>query len=114
MKQISKQNAPHYQWGNQCDSWILSSNPHLSVKQELMPPQTREQNHLHQFAQQTFYILSGTANMHTENSVFELVKGDSLTIPPKTAHFIENLRDEPLEFLVISQPDTALDRINLS
>lgn len=34
---IDKQKAGHYQWGYNCESWVLGDTDGLSVKQENMP-----------------------------------------------------------------------------
>ncbi|GLI08987.1 hypothetical protein YDYSG_50190 [Paenibacillus tyrfis] len=51
---ISKANAPHYNWGDQCDGWHLVRQPELSVIHERMPPHTAEVRHYHKQARQLF------------------------------------------------------------
>jgi hypothetical protein len=55
-KIIDKQSANYYQWGNNCDSWILANTPALSVKLEKMPAATKEKLHFHSKAQQFFFL----------------------------------------------------------
>jgi quercetin dioxygenase-like cupin family protein len=109
----STQNAEHYTWGNNCDGWPLLRSDSLSVIQERMPPGTSEQLHFHQHAQQVFYILSGTATFEVEGEVQTVVAGQSIHIQPKAKHRILNNGDADLHFLVISEPKTQGDRINL-
>ena len=112
-KVTDKKTAPHYQWGNQCDSWILADTEGLSIKQESMPPGTREQLHFHSDARQFFFILKGTATFYIQDKK-EIVNGQQdLLIHKNTRHFIANETKEPLDFLVISQPSTNQDRTNL-
>jgi hypothetical protein len=40
---ISKQNAEHYIWGDNCDGWHLVNNKDLSVIHERMPVNTNGQ-----------------------------------------------------------------------
>lgn len=35
---IGKENAEHYQWGEQCDGWYLVKRQDMSVIHERMPP----------------------------------------------------------------------------
>jgi len=39
--------------------------------------------------------------------------GESITITPKSKHYISNESEESLEFLVISNPSADNDRINI-
>jgi mannose-6-phosphate isomerase-like protein (cupin superfamily) len=58
----SKEDFEHYIWGNNCDSWVLLNSKNPSIKQEIMPPKTKEQLHFHKNAQQFFFILKGKQN----------------------------------------------------
>jgi mannose-6-phosphate isomerase-like protein (cupin superfamily) len=53
----------HYKWGDDCHGWNFVDTDTLSVKQELMPPDTAEQLHYHEKATQIFFILKGRAVM---------------------------------------------------
>jgi hypothetical protein len=64
---ISRENAPHYVWGDNCDGWHLLQESNLSVIEERMPPGASEVRHFHTNAQQFFFILSGRAVMETNN-----------------------------------------------
>lgn len=113
MKPIDSSNAAHYTWGEGCDSWVLTETGSLSVKQERMPPGSREQWHFHQKATQFFYILEGRATFYIGDSVSIVAAGQGITVLPVSHHYIANESEAVLEFLVISQPSTQLDRINL-
>ena len=106
----SKANSEYYTWGNGCSGWNLVKSDHLSVIEELMPGNTREKRHYHRRAQQFFRILKGTAIFEVEDKIIEVEEGSGIHIPPNTKHRIRNDRIEHLEFLVISQPPTLLDR----
>ena len=109
----STQNAEHYQWGNNCDGWHLLRSDSLSVIQERMPAGTAEQYHFHERAQQLFYILKGRATFILDNKEQTVREGESLHIPPLIKHCIKNLETEDLHFLVISEPKSHGDRVNL-
>jgi mannose-6-phosphate isomerase-like protein (cupin superfamily) len=109
----STQNAEHYTWGDNCDGWPLLRSESLSVIQERMPPGTSEQMHYHERAQQVFYILSGTATFEVEGEIESVQANQSIHIQPKSKHRIMNNGETDLHFLVISEPKTQDDRVNL-
>ena len=109
----STDNAEHYIWGAQCDGWYLLRSDSLSVIQERMPPGTSEQLHYHERAQQVFYILSGTATFEVEGEVKTVLPNQSLHIRPGIKHRILNNGGSDIHFLVISEPKSHGDRVNL-
>ncbi len=106
----SIQNTEHYIWGENCDSWVLLNSENLSVKQETMPPNSKEKLHFHKNAQQFFFILKGKAIFILDEEVFEVAENSGFHIPANKNHLIENKSDVDLEFLVISNPSTNNDR----
>ena len=109
----STENAEQFMWGNACDGWHLLRSDSLSVIQERMPPGTSEQLHYHERAQQLFYILSGTAVFEIEAESKTVSAGQAIHIPKKTTHRILNNGGEDLHFLVISEPKSNGDRVNI-
>jgi mannose-6-phosphate isomerase-like protein (cupin superfamily) len=110
---ISTKNAEHYNWGNACDGWHLLRSDPLSVIQERMPPATNEQLHYHEHAQQVFYILSGIATFEVEGELKTVQPSESIHILPGQKHCIANNGNEDLHFLVISEPKSHGDRVNI-
>jgi mannose-6-phosphate isomerase-like protein (cupin superfamily)/GNAT superfamily N-acetyltransferase len=110
---ISRANAPHYTWGSGCDGWRLVDTPGLSVIEERMPPATAEVLHLHAHARQLFRVLSGVARFELPDGVAEVRAGEALEIAPRLSHRIRNDGPEPLELVVVSQPTTRGDRVEL-
>lgn len=111
MKKVSSQEPlKHYQWGNACDGWNLVDEPTLSVKKERMPAGTAEALHYHQYAQQFFFILKGTASFETEGETFIIHEQEGLHIPAGKKHRILNQTAMDLEFILSSQPSTVNDR----
>ena len=110
---IDQQKAAHYTWGEHCDSWILADTPGLSIKHEKMPKDTREKLHFHSKAQQFFFMLKGSAIFYHDNKREIITPQQGLLVLPQSQHYIANETTEPIEFLVISQPDTDNDRINV-
>lgn len=109
----STENAEHFIWGGLCDGWHLLQSDSLSVIHERMPPGASEQLHFHERAQQVFYILSGTATFEVDGETVTVQANQSLHLAPKTKHLILNNGDADLHFLVISEPKTRGDRVNL-
>ncbi|WP_428656896.1 cupin domain-containing protein [Runella sp.] len=110
---LSVQNAEHYTWGNNCDGWHLLKSDSLSVIQERMPPHTAEQLHFHQKTQQVFYILSGIATFLIDGQTHRVGANESIHIPNQIPHQISNEQEMDLCFLVISEPKSHGDRVNL-
>ncbi|UQB68351.1 cupin domain-containing protein [Epilithonimonas zeae] len=106
----SKQNTEHYNWGGNCDSWVLLNSDNLSIKQEVMPPNSKEELHFHKNAQQFFFILKGKATFVVDEEVFEVAENSGFHIASNKKHLIKNQSDFGLEFLVISNPSTNNDR----
>lgn len=110
---ISKENATHYTWGSNCSSWVLNDAASLSVKQERMPAGAREQLHYHQQASQFFFMLKGVATFYIDDERIEVKEQEGISIIHNRKHFVVNNSNEDIEFLVISQPSTLNDRINV-
>jgi len=110
---ISTTNAEHYTWGGSCDGWHLLKSPTLGVIQEKMPPGSSEQMHYHEHAQQLFFILEGVATFESDAFVYTVTKGEAFHIMPGKKHRILNDGLSDLEFLVISEPHSHGDRVDL-
>lgn len=109
----STENTEHYTWGNNCDGWHLIKSESLSIIQEKMPAHTSEGLHFHNTAQQFFFILKGTATFQIEGEIFEVSENKGFHILPHQTHRIFNCTELPLEFLVISEPKSHGDRVDL-
>ncbi len=108
---VSKNNAEHYVWGNLCDGWHLVKTDELSIIHEKMPPGTSEVRHFHTKSKQFFFMLSGQAAIEVNNVITLLNEKEGIEIQAKTPHQIFNKTDSDIEFLVISMPPTAGDKI---
>jgi len=107
---VSRVNAEHYRWGDDCDAWHLVKDPAFTVIEELIPPGAAEVRHYHKRAQQFFYILSGEAIMEVEGEPTLLPAGTGLRIMPALRHQIRNPSSRPLRLLVISHPPSHGDK----
>jgi mannose-6-phosphate isomerase-like protein (cupin superfamily) len=108
---VSKETGEHYTWGAGCDGWHLVKHLDLSVIHERMPPGTAEERHYHQAARQFFFVLSGRARLEIAGTRTPLGAQQGVEVPPGVPHQIFNESDQPVEFLVISQPTTRGDRV---
>ena len=111
MEVITRENAEHYVWGDSCDGWHLVQDSDLSVIEERMPAGTSEVSHCHRRSRQFFFILSGRAVMETDGVHIPLCAGQGLQVPPGTYHRFCNESEEPVRFLVVSQPPSHGDRV---
>jgi mannose-6-phosphate isomerase-like protein (cupin superfamily) len=108
---ISKESClNHYKWGDNCDGWNFISNPEASVKQELMPSNTGEKLHFHNYAEQFFFILKGQATFLVDNETLVVVANKGLKIKAGAKHKITNNTAQDLEFILFSYPSTQNDR----
>ncbi len=110
---ILADNAEHYTWGGNCEGWHLLKSDKLGVIREKMPANASEQLHCHRFSQQMFYILSGTATFQVNGLIQTVSKNESIHIPNMVLHTIKNNEAEDLEFLLISEPPSQGDRIEI-
>jgi mannose-6-phosphate isomerase-like protein (cupin superfamily) len=109
----TKSNSEHYFWGEQCHGWRMYDTESLNVTREMIPPGKCEKMHFHTIAMQCFYIIEGLATFEVEKEFFDVNADESFIIEPGKHHKISNKTNEELHFLVISQPATRNDRINV-
>ncbi len=110
---IDKNTAQQYSWGQDCLSFVLTDTDGLSIKQESMPPYTAEKLHFHRKAQQFFFVIKGEAKFYVDNETVIVSPMQGIHIRPGAQHYVENVTDEDIGFLVISQPSTANDRTDV-
>jgi mannose-6-phosphate isomerase-like protein (cupin superfamily) len=110
---VTKETGRHYIWGGDCDGWHLVGTESLSVIEERIPPAGGEVLHFHERAQQFFYILAGVAVFETDGVKTTVSAGEGYYVRPGARHRIWNPGKEDLRFLVISQPKSQGDRVNV-
>ena len=111
---ISKDNAKHYVWGDQCDGWYLLNRRDMLVIHEKMPSQTSEKRHYHSVSRQFFFVLEGTLTMELEGTEHQIGAQQGIEIPPGSPHQARNDSALAVEFIVISHPTTRGDRADIS
>lgn len=112
MEITSIENGEHYIWGGSCDGWHLAKSKALSVIQERVPSGASETRHLHNKAEQFFYVLAGIATLEIGLEVYTLQPNQGFHVPAGIAHTLSNRHEQSLEFLVISTPPSHGDRVN--
>lgn len=113
LKPVSNKTALHFKWGDQCDGWWLKNTGKFTVISESMPPHTSEKKHYHKHTEQFFYCLSGELSINLNHQVHMLPEHHGLTIPAGMVHTVKNTSENPVQFLVISAPNSHEDRIDL-
>ena len=110
---VNTKNSRHYLWGNKSEGWHLLESEELSVIEEQVPPSEKERRHFHQHAQQFFYVLSGVAQISVNDMVHEILPGNGIHVPAGVPHQLVNKGRDNLRFLVVSQPKSHGDRIDV-
>jgi mannose-6-phosphate isomerase-like protein (cupin superfamily) len=110
---VSKENAEHYVWGGICDGWHLVKRADLSVIHERMPSGTSEVRHYHNRSRQFFFVLSGTATLEVDGKQEMIQALQGIEVPLGVPHQMMNQSHNDVEFIVISQPMSHGDRIEL-
>jgi mannose-6-phosphate isomerase-like protein (cupin superfamily) len=112
MAVVSIETAEHYVWGGNCDGWHLVVSSNLSVIQERVPCGSSEVLHLHNRAEQFFYVLSGIASLEVNGIRHLLTANQGLHVPAGVPHTLSNQHEVVLDFLVVSTPPSHGDREN--
>ena len=75
-----------------------------SVARIVIRPGGSTAAHRHVRTEETYYILSGTAQMEIDGQVVRIAEGDACFISPGELHQLFNAEDTELVFLAISSP----------
>ena len=112
MNPVNIAGAEHYGWGDGCDGWHLLKRDDVSIIQERMPPGTKEVRHMHEKAQQFFFVLEGEATVEVSGGTVVLRRHEGVHVLPRTPHQFRNEGTSDVVFLVISVPQSHGDRVN--
>ncbi|MFM1876507.1 MAG: hypothetical protein RL266_2244 [Bacteroidota bacterium] len=107
------QNSKSYNWGAGCTAWQFVNSPTLSVIRETMPAKSSESLHKHAKSQQFFFVISGEALFELDGERYVIKANQGMHVLPNQVHCITNPTDSDLELLVISEPHSHADRINI-
>jgi mannose-6-phosphate isomerase-like protein (cupin superfamily) len=75
-----------------------------SMAKIVIPPGKASRKHYHPVAEESYFILTGTARMEMNGEVITLSSGDSVMIPPPQVHQISNAGEKDLVLLAICVP----------
>ncbi len=82
---------------------------HQSLAEAIVEPGQQTALHRHEASEELYHITAGTGRMRLGNTEFDVQVGDTICIPPGTAHCITNTGDEPLRILCCCAPPYAHD-----
>ncbi|GAA1785283.1 hypothetical protein GCM10009811_08040 [Nostocoides veronense] len=75
-----------------------------SLVHVVIPPGKCSPSHIHRVSEETYYILSGEAQMTIDGNSWRATPGMAIAIMPGEVHQIVNDTDGQLDFLTISAP----------
>jgi mannose-6-phosphate isomerase-like protein (cupin superfamily) len=88
-----------------------------SVKHSLayvvIPPKKLSPKHYHKTAEESYYMLKGTARMIVDDKEFNITKGQALLIMPDEIHQIFNDTDSDVELIVACVPPWTPDDFHI-
>jgi len=99
-------------WGDGCEAWDLASTVTLNVVAESMPAGATEITHLHERANQVFYVLSGELTIECSGSTVIAAAHEAIFVPAGAVHQARNDSTATVEFLAIGGPATFGDRVD--
>jgi len=88
-------------------------NVRQSLAQAIISPGARTQLHRHMCSEELYHITSGQGRMMLADEMFIVSAGDTVCIPPGTAHCIENIGDKDLVILCCCAPAYSHDDTEL-
>jgi len=109
----SRDQCTPYHWGKGGVGWPLIKSVAFEVKEEELACGCAEKRRKHEHASQSYYILSGTAEVETEEKTANLSVGECFFIPGGPVQKIANKSDTSLRLFVVSVPPVSVDRIDL-
>lgn len=91
----------------------LHGNQNQSLAEATVMPGMRTQLHRHIQTEELYYVTAGFGLMTLGKEKFEVAVGDTVHIPPLTAHCVAALGDEPLMILCCCSPPYSHDDTEL-
>ena len=82
----------------------VHGNANQSLAEARIPPGGSTRLHRHQVSEELYHILSGSALMTLGEETFAIVAGDTVLIPPSTAHCLRNPGEQVLSLLCCCAP----------
>jgi mannose-6-phosphate isomerase-like protein (cupin superfamily) len=82
----------------------VHGNNKQSLAEASVPPGGSTLLHRHRESEELYHIIAGSGRMTLGDEEFAIVPGDTLLIPPGTAHCLHNTGSEPLRLLCCCSP----------
>ena len=82
----------------------VQGNRNQSLAEAIIPAGKQTLLHRHRHTEELYHITAGHGVMQLGEDKFEIRIGDTVTIPPGTAHAVENYGTEPLKILCCCSP----------
>lgn len=82
-------------------------NRNQSLAEATVPVGERTLLHRHDVTEELYHVLEGTGRMRLDGADFAVAPGDTVPIPPGSAHCIENIGTVPLRLLCCCAPAYA-------
>ena len=87
----------------------VQHNKNQSLAEAIVHPGKTTALHKHHKSEEIYYITHGKGLMSLGDQQFEVKPGDSICIPPGTAHCIENIDKDDLHILCCCSPAYSHD-----
>jgi mannose-6-phosphate isomerase-like protein (cupin superfamily) len=97
-------NTPHGSEIRPLIDRTTSSIERCSLAEEVLPVGAAVGRHHHLETEEVYYILQGSGRMTVGTDVREVVAGDAIFIPRRSAHTLENTGNEPMKLLLVCGP----------
>lgn len=91
----------------------VHGNSHQSLAEATVPPGQTTALHRHRQSEELYHVTAGHGLMQLGDNKFEIRPGDTIAIPPGTAHAVENFGSEPLIILCCCSPPYSHDDTEL-
>lgn len=82
----------------------LQCNQNQSLAEAIIPAHTSTLLHMHLKTEEIYHIIQGEGTVRVGDDTIFVKKGDSILIPPGTAHNICNNEDDELKILCCCSP----------
>ena len=79
-------------------------NSQQSLAEATVPPGVKTLLHRHHKTEEIYHITAGTGSMTLGQEIFNVSPGDTIAIPPGTAHSIKNTGNKDLKILCCCAP----------
>lgn len=84
-----------------------------SLAEAVVPPGTTTVLHRHRLSEEIYHVTRGQGMMTLGDDIFAIAPGDTVLIPPGTAHCVSNTGNMPLRILCCCAPAYTHDDTEL-